>query len=115
MWSRRWRIIQEALTNARKHAHASSAAVHLRFAGGRLEAVIEDDGVGFDPAVAAQGPSVEGGVGLSSMHERAASVGGTLHIESAPGEGTRVIFSAPTPQAVGQAGRYANVELSTPA
>jgi len=93
-----FRIVQESLTNARKHARANTIAVRLRFGGGWLECAIGDDGVGFDPALAVEGPSVEGGVGLSSMRERAASVGATLHIESAPGDGTRVTFSAPTAQ-----------------
>jgi len=99
-----FRIIQESLTNARKHARASAVAVRLAYEPGRLDCVVEDDGVGFDPAQTPPAPSVEGGVGLSSMRERAASVGAMLHVESAPGEGTRVTFTVQTDAALARAG-----------
>ncbi len=63
-----------------------------------------DDGVGFDPAQVPHGPTLEGGVGLSSMQERAAAVGATLHVASAPSEGTRITFTVPTDQAMARAG-----------
>ncbi|MGD8588313.1 MAG: histidine kinase [Chromatiales bacterium] len=83
------RIIQEALANIRKHAKAHTVRVLLRCQGqGDYLLLVEDDGVGFE------GPAPQGKpgehIGLSIMEERARRVGGTLCIESEPGEGTRV-------------------------
>jgi two-component system nitrate/nitrite sensor histidine kinase NarX len=83
------RIIQEALANIRKHASAHTVRVLLRCQGqGNYLLLVEDDGVGFE------GPAPQGKpgehIGLSIMEERARRVGGTLCIESEPGEGTRV-------------------------
>ncbi|GAB4361272.1 MAG: hypothetical protein Kow006_31900 [Gammaproteobacteria bacterium] len=83
------RIIQEALANVRKHSHAQTVRVLMRCVDGEYYRVlIEDDGVGF------AGPTLEGHpgehVGLSIMQERTQRLGGTLTIESEPGEGTRV-------------------------
>jgi signal transduction histidine kinase len=81
------RIAQEALHNALRHAHASRIDVALEARDGRLVLTVADDGVGFDPAAAA----VRGRrLGLTSMEERARALGGTLAIDSRPGEGTRV-------------------------
>ena len=87
------RIIQEALTNVRKHAGARQASVSLEATGEGLEVAIADDGCGFDPArVQAVG---RGSFGLQTMEERAAAVGGALRVESAPGKGTRVVVRFP--------------------
>ena len=87
------RIIQEALTNVRKHAEAHRASVSLRSSPEGLEVCIADDGCGFDPVeVQARG---RGSFGLQTMEERAAAVGGALRVESAPGEGTRVLVHLP--------------------
>ncbi|MGC9318902.1 MAG: sensor histidine kinase [Armatimonadota bacterium] len=94
-----FRIIQEALTNAEKHAGANSLTVGLDFTGDALECVVADDGVGFDPSAAGREPTIEGGVGLHSMRERAASVGGTLSVESRPGRGTRIVLGVPVARA----------------
>ncbi|MDT8899633.1 histidine kinase N-terminal 7TM domain-containing protein [Anaeroselena agilis] len=80
------RIIQEALTNIRKHAKASKATIRIAVADRRVIAVVEDDGCGFDPAAPAKRKSF----GLQIMDERAGEAGGRLRIESAPGEGTKV-------------------------
>jgi signal transduction histidine kinase len=87
------RIIQEALSNVRKHAHARGVSVRLGVAGDRAEAVVQDDGAGFDPLVldAPEGQKF----GLSCMRERAREVGGSVEIHSMPGEGTRVVIDAP--------------------
>jgi len=82
------RVIQEALTNVRKHAHATHATVRFERAGGVARIVVEDDGVGFDPA--APGKSVDGGFGMSTMRERVEQVGGSLSVDAAPGRGTRI-------------------------
>jgi signal transduction histidine kinase len=85
------RIAQEALQNAVKHAHAHRVAVRLRGSDGVLLEV-EDDGVGFDPS--ADGIRSRS-LGLTSMEERAARIGGSISIESAPGEGTTVRLEVP--------------------
>lgn len=74
------RILQEALTNVRRHSGASEVLVSLRLDGDDLVAEVADDGRGFDP----KGPA---GIGLRSMRERAAAFGGKLEIESGPSEG----------------------------
>jgi signal transduction histidine kinase/HAMP domain-containing protein len=79
-------IAQEALNNALKHAMATSITVWLRADGEGLELEVADDGRGFEPERAVDG----GGLGLSTMRERATRLGGDLEIQSAPGEGTRV-------------------------
>jgi nitrate/nitrite-specific signal transduction histidine kinase len=82
------RIIQEALANARKHAEATQAWVRLSSHEGYVQAVVEDNGRGFNPAhVEATGRRP---IGLQSMRDRAASVGGGLQVDSAPGKGTRI-------------------------
>ena len=85
------RVIREALTNARHHSGAKSVVVTLKVEGSDLVAEISDDGQGFDPEVVS-------GVGLSSMQERAAIVGGRLEIESEVGRRTSVRLRVPVPQ-----------------
>ena len=87
------RIIQEALTNTRKHAAARRVCVSASAANGRARIVIQDDGHGFDAAQAAQGPGQHYGLGF--MRERAAEVGGSVEIDSAPSQGTRVTIEVP--------------------
>jgi signal transduction histidine kinase len=84
------RIIQEALTNARRHSGAKSVMVTLKMEGSDLVAEVSDDGRGFRPRTVS-------GVGLSSMHERAAAIGSKLEIESEVGQGTRVRLRVPLP------------------
>jgi signal transduction histidine kinase len=81
-----YRIGQEALTNALKHAQARSVSVALRRMRGMVTLTIADDGAGFDPTATGG----HGGLGLLGMMERAAQVGGQLRVESTPGAGTRV-------------------------
>lgn len=87
------RIIQEALTNVRKHAGATTAEVKLHVNEGWLEARILDDGVGFAPG--SHAPRAAPRFGLSTMHERAESIGGSLEIISTPGDGAQVIARVP--------------------
>ena len=89
------RIIQESLTNVRKHARAKKVEVEVHQAAGRLLLQIRDDGVGFEKG--ARSRSVFPRFGLSTMQERAESIGGTFSIDSAPGAGTRVRVEAPLP------------------
>jgi len=89
-----YRIVQEAVTNAVKHSGAGEAAVTLRTANGRVSATIRDEGCGFE-WTKAEALDGDGRIGLTGMHERAALVGGTLTVRSAPGEGTTIRASVP--------------------
>lgn len=82
------RIVQEALSNVRKHAGARSALVSLRFEGEQLRVDVSDDGRGFDPEHAV--PSDWPQFGLQTMQERAKAIGGFFEVRSRPGEGTTV-------------------------
>lgn len=82
-----YRVIQEALTNAARHADASRILVEVRHQDGLLSARVEDDGRGFE----AERP----GLGLTGMRERAELIGGELEIASAPGRGTTVVLHVP--------------------
>ncbi|MEW7979410.1 MAG: ATP-binding protein [Candidatus Sedimenticola endophacoides] len=83
------RIVQESLTNIRKHARAHTVLVLLTCRADReYRVLVEDDGVGFDETSPIGSPGEH--IGLSIMEERAHRLGGTLRIESEPGEGTRV-------------------------
>ena len=88
-----YRIAQEALNNVAKHAHADHVAIVLERRGAQVSLIIEDDGLGFDW----QGPSVanDKGLGLIGMRERAALVGGTIEIESQPGDGATIVVRIP--------------------
>ncbi len=88
------RITQEALTNARKHARPQRVRVGLQYGTEDVTLLVEDDGLGFD-ASAPRVPGSEGGYGLFGISERAALVGGTLHIDSTPGWGTRLRVTLP--------------------
>jgi two-component system, NarL family, sensor histidine kinase UhpB len=85
-----FRIVQEALTNVIRHAHARRLEVELGSADGAVQLVVRDDGQGFDvPAARARAARGES-QGLLSMQERVALAGGELEIESAPGLGTSI-------------------------
>jgi signal transduction histidine kinase len=86
------RVIQEALTNVRKHSGASAAVVRITDANGGTTIVVEDNGHGFDLTSALLGRD---GFGLHTMRERVELIGGTLTIDSSPGRGTRVIALMP--------------------
>ena len=88
-----FRTAQEALRNVAEHAQADHVTVRLREAGGRATLVVEDDGRGFDSATAARRRE-EGHLGLALLSDRAADLGGSLQIDSKPGEGTRVLLEA---------------------
>ncbi|MBM2810613.1 MAG: sensor signal transduction histidine kinase [Chloroflexi bacterium] len=88
------RIVQEALANVRKHAHAHAVGISAVEDAGWIEIRIEDDGVGFDPENLQRNQVPH--FGLAAMNERAAAVGGSLGIDSAPGRGTCIRVRAPT-------------------
>lgn len=87
------RIVQESLTNVRKHSKASSVRIEIRREEGNLLGTITDDGVGFNSGARARGEFPQ--FGLSTMRERAESVGGSLTVNSTPGTGTVVRFVLP--------------------
>lgn len=95
------RIIQEALANVRKHAHAHNAWIIFRKPdGNRFEMTIADDGQGFEPQAVAVDTS-HTSFGLASMRERVDSLSGELTLDSRPGGGTRVKVSVPLKGAAG--------------
>jgi signal transduction histidine kinase len=89
-----YRIVQEALTNAIKHAHARRVWIEVRETGGSVAIVVGDDGRGFDPDVAATG------FGLVGMRERTTLAQGTLEVRSARGTGTILEVRLPVTEAV---------------
>lgn len=95
-----FRVAQEGLTNARRHAEATEVALRLTQVDSRVELEIRDDGVGFDPK---QPPRHEpgSGLGLPGMRERVGLVNGTLQIDSAPGQGTCIRVTLPLQGKVG--------------
>lgn len=96
-----FRVVQEALNNVARHAEADSVLIQIAPRGDdRLAIEIEDDGKGFEPAeVEKPGPSGRG-LGLMGMRERIEELlGGRLEIESAPGNGTRLLIEVPLPEA----------------
>jgi len=85
-----YRICQEAVWNAAKHAQAQTVRIQTIRDNGAIVLEIADDGIGFNPA-----ESFPGHLGLQSMRERAAVLGGVLHIESSSGQGTKVTAEIP--------------------
>ena len=88
------RIMQEALTNVRKHAAARKAAVNLQVIDGALTLAITDDGVGFDSDCSRS--KIQHQFGLSTMQERAEAIDAEFELESAPGAGTHIKVRLPT-------------------
>jgi two-component system sensor histidine kinase UhpB len=86
-----YRIVQEALSNIMKHSKAGFARVSLVLADAddALHIEVADDGEGFDPALASEG------IGIIGMRERVFAVGGSIHVQSRPGEGTLVAITLP--------------------
>jgi signal transduction histidine kinase len=94
-----YRIIQEALTNASRHARAKSVRVELRAEGPTILATVRDDGEGFDveAALARRG---DRGLGLIGIWERADALGGKIVIRSAPGKGAELSVTIPLERTV---------------
>lgn len=84
-------IAMEALNNTLKHAQAQAVRLSLHKAPGEIRLVIADDGAGFEP----QDPASHSGMGLRSLHERTAQIGGNVSLHSAPGEGTTLEVKVP--------------------
>ncbi len=90
-----YRIIQEALRNVEKHARATLVEVAIGFSPDCLRVKVADNGCGFVPAEVLGGQANGQGLGLLGMQERARLVGGSLHVESEPSQGTTVTLSLP--------------------
>jgi len=86
-------VMQEALLNARRHAHAERIDLRLGCNSQDVSITVEDNGVGFDPG--AWWTDKHNRFGLNIMHARAARIGARLQIDSAPGQGTRVVLKLP--------------------
>ena len=86
-----FRILQEAFSNARKHARAERVSLSFEKEDSLVRIRIQDTGKGFDPSQ----PVGEGHFGLRFMRERAEQIGGSLRVDSAPGEGTCVVLEIP--------------------
>ena len=108
-----FRLIQEALTNVRKHAGARTATVTLTASGpDQLRVVIADDGQGFTLATPGSQPNgTARPLGLTSMRERVEALGGAFQVESRPGSGTHVTATIPVPPTRRETGYAA---LATP-
>ena len=90
------RVIQEALTNARRHGCACSVCVAIELRGDQACITVSDDGCGFDPALLQ--PDGDGHFGLTFMRERMAQIAGSVTVDSRPGAGTCVRLLAPVPK-----------------
>jgi len=92
-----YRILQEALSNAYRHAHVQSVGVRLSTRAGLVRLEVVDNGPGFTPPPLVGPEATERAehIGLRGMRERVALVGGLLTIESAPGAGTHIVVEVP--------------------
>ena len=89
-----YRVVQEALTNAVKHAHAKNIWIRAWLKDNVLHCSIRDDGAGFDPQ-AVQASGGRKGLGMVAMRERLSAIGGTLWIESSQRRGTEILIRLP--------------------
>jgi signal transduction histidine kinase len=92
-----FRVVQEALNNVGRHSDADSVLIQVGERNGHLEIEIEDDGRGFDPESVAQPAPGGRGLGLMGIRERVELLGGTVDIDSAPDDGTRIALRVPLP------------------
>ncbi len=84
-----YRVLRECLANVMKHSRATSVSVTLRFSDASVLLIVQDDGQGFDPAMAPRG------YGLQGVRERVAELGGTVTVSSSPGQGAVISASLP--------------------
>lgn len=87
-----YRMVQEAVSNALKHAKADHLSIQATRSEALLNLMVEDDGTGFDPEKA------DGGMGMSNLRSRAAEFNGSVRIDSLPGRGTTVMIDLPLPK-----------------
>jgi signal transduction histidine kinase len=90
-----YRIVQEALRNAARHAGATTIAVEIAFSAGETVLTVADDGKGFQPPDSPAGFAAQGHFGLLGMQERAERIGARLEVQSRAGLGTRLYIRYP--------------------
>jgi two-component system sensor histidine kinase DegS len=90
-----FRIIQEALSNIKKHSEAKNASVRVEFTKEQVNLLITDDGKGFDKSKLNKNREEDGGYGLLSMKERAELLNGKFDVKTAHGKGTKIFVSIP--------------------
>jgi signal transduction histidine kinase len=95
-----YRVLQESLTNAARHAQADQVRVALRHDSDGVSLWVEDNGRGFDPERVISSSNQDGGIGLLGMRERIELLGGRLEINSRPGRGTRLVACIPRRESV---------------
>jgi len=86
-----YRVVQEALSNIARHAHASEVLIHLSWEAARLSLMVRDNGIGFDLPPSMHNLTSEGHFGLVGIQERVQSIGGVFQVTSAPGQGTTLL------------------------
>jgi two-component system sensor histidine kinase DegS len=91
-----YRLVQEAFTNAYKHASASHIMVEINYQPARISLIIQDNGIGFRSEVIEQAASRNANFGLVGMRERVELIEGRMDIDSNPGQGTKIIIDIPT-------------------
>jgi PAS domain S-box-containing protein len=89
-----YRVVQEALTNAARHAHATCIEIVIRSGETAVDLIVRDDGSGFDPNALVR-RAARGRLGLIGMRERIALLGGLMCLDSSPGAGTTVAVRVP--------------------
>jgi PAS domain S-box-containing protein len=102
-----YRVAQEALTNVGKHARTTKACITLTRRGGKVRLEVRDEGRGFDPSAGSADDGPGERVGLSSMRERVALLGGELRITSEPGVGTSLVAEVPLSASEGKETEHA--------
>ena len=111
-----YRIVQEALNNARRHAAATELAVQLQFLPEGIELEVSDNGKGFDFSKGIASKTIDGHLGLAGMMERAELLGGSLKVQTSPGTGTRLVISiprmSPAGKSSGDGGQHATARRS---
>jgi PAS domain S-box-containing protein len=90
-----FRILQEAINNVEKHAHAKTIRLQLQFAGNSIVMIIEDDGQGFDLQAVKPEKKSRHGFGLTNMRERVLFLDGNYDLQSSPGRGTKIEVRVP--------------------
>ena len=90
-----FRIVQEALSNVKRHSGARSVRVRIEFGAGAVKAVVSDDGRGFEAPRRLSDLASERSLGLAGMEERARMLGGRVSLESRSGAGTTITVEIP--------------------
>ncbi len=99
-----YRVVQEALTNTVRHAHAHSVSVVLKRLADEVRLLVEDDGCGFDVGTVLAPGRQSGRLGLLGMQERIEQAGGSFEVDSSPGKGTTIIASIPVEAQIQEGG-----------